>query len=61
MARAALHATPPGPDAEALDPPELRAMITATVRALAARYTPTPSQLHRHPHTPGTVIHDPPP
>ncbi|NVI87256.1 YafY family protein, partial [Actinomadura sp. BRA 177] len=34
-----------GADAEALDPPELRAMITATVRALAARYTPAPAQL----------------
>ncbi|MEU5991178.1 WYL domain-containing protein [Spirillospora sp. NPDC047418] len=32
-----------GADVEVLDPPELRAMITATVRALAARYTPAPT------------------
>ncbi|CNG02138.1 helix-turn-helix%2C type 11 domain-containing protein [Mycobacterium tuberculosis] len=34
-----------GADVEVLDPPELRTMITDTVRALAARYTPTPTQL----------------
>lgn len=34
-----------GADVEVLDPPELRAMITDTVRALAARYTPAPTQL----------------
>jgi predicted DNA-binding transcriptional regulator YafY len=33
-----------GADVEVLDPPELRAMITDTVRALAARYTPAPTQ-----------------
>ncbi|NEA26688.1 helix-turn-helix transcriptional regulator [Actinomadura bangladeshensis] len=34
-----------GADVEVLHPPELRAMITDTVRALAARYTPAPTQL----------------
>ncbi|GAA1799360.1 helix-turn-helix transcriptional regulator [Actinomadura chokoriensis] len=34
-----------GADVEVLHPPELRAMITDTVRALAARYTPAPAQL----------------
>jgi predicted DNA-binding transcriptional regulator YafY len=34
-----------GADVEVLHPPELRAMITDTVRALAARYSPAPTQL----------------